>query len=263
MDSFSIKEKKIINKFIKNGYIIFNINNKNILKIIKSRIIIETSKILKLNKKKYFKKNFFNYSHEYLKNTQLNSFRLKIYNKLNSDKNFLKNYYLMGKDYIDLLCGNELAIQKKINLSIQLPNDNSSILPIHTDVWSGNSPFEIVFWVPLVNVEKTKSMFILSPEDNKYYFNNIKKFKTSEKLFAHSKKKLKWLKVNYGQGLIFSQTLLHGNSINLEKTSRWSFNCRFKSLYAPYDKKKIGEYFIPLNLRASSKIGMAYEDPKI
>ena len=55
----------------------------------------------------------------------------------------------MGRAYIDLFCGNELAVQKKINLSIQLPNDSSSILPIHTDVWSGNSPFELVLWIPL------------------------------------------------------------------------------------------------------------------
>ena len=30
-------------------------------------------------------------------------------------------------------------------------------------------------------------------------------------------KKLNWLKINYGQGLIFSQNLLHGNVINKEK----------------------------------------------
>ena len=41
----------------------------------------------------------------------------------------------MGREYIDLFC-NELAVQK-INLSIQLPDD-TSLLPIHTDVWSGN-----------------------------------------------------------------------------------------------------------------------------
>ena len=77
---------------------------------------------------------------------------------------------------------------KKKYLSIQLPEDNSSILPIHTDVWSGNSPFELVLWIPLVSVKKTKSMFILSPKDNKYYFENLKRFKSSDKIFNHSKK---------------------------------------------------------------------------
>ena len=32
----------------------------------------------------------------------------------------------------DILVGNELVMQNKINLSIQLPHDKSSILPIHS-----------------------------------------------------------------------------------------------------------------------------------
>lgn len=260
MEILSNKEKKAVKKFAKKGYYIFDIKNKKILEKIKSKILKESSVILK---KKLVKSKFFNYSHDYIKTNNLNSFRLKVYNKLNKDKNFLKNYYLMGREYIDLFCGNELAIQKKINLSIQLPNDSSSLLPIHTDVWSGNSPFELVLWIPLVSVENTKSMFILSPEQNKFYFNNLKKFKTSEKIHSHAKKKLKWIKIKYGQGLIFSQNLLHGNVINKEKTSRWSFNCRFKSLFSPYDAKKYGEYFTSINIRQASIMGMNYNEPKI
>ena len=106
-------------------------------------------------------------------------------------------------------------------------------------------------------------MFILSPEQNKFYYNNLKKFKTSEKIHSHAEKKLNWLKINYGQGLIFSQNLLHGNVINKEKTSRWSFNCRFKSLFSPYDTKKYGEYFTSINIRQASILqGMNYNDPK-
>ena len=64
---------------------------------------------------------------------------------------------------LDVILGNELAMQLRINLSIQLPNDDGSLLPIHSDVWSGDSPFESVVWLPLVNCFKTKSMFILPP----------------------------------------------------------------------------------------------------
>ena len=52
-------------------------------------------------------------------------------------------------------------MQKRINLSIQLPNDSSSLLPLHSDIWSGDSPFEAVVWIPLVDCFKTKSMYIL------------------------------------------------------------------------------------------------------
>ncbi len=260
MEILTHEEKKAVNKFAKNGYYIFDIKNIKILKNIKKEIAKEAKKILKLKIKD---NNFFNYTQNYVENNLLNLFRLKIYNKLNKDKKFLGNYYKMGRKYIDLFCGNELAIQKKINLSIQLPNDSSSILPIHTDVWSGNSPFELVLWIPLVSVKKTKSMFILSPKQNKYYFNNLNKFKTAEKIYHHANKKLKWLDIKYGQGLIFSQNLLHGNVVNKETTSRWSFNCRFKSLFSPYDLKKYGEYFTSINMRQASIMGINYEEPII
>ena len=260
MEILSTKEKKAINKFGKQGYYIFDIKEKKILKKLKTKIVYESSKLLKKKLNSY---QFLNYSQNYIKNNYLNTFRLKIYNKINKDKNFLKEYYKMGREYVDLFCGNELAIQKKINLSIQLPNDNSSILPIHTDVWSGNSPFEVVLWIPLVSVKKTKSMFILSPKQNKYYFKNLRKFSTAEKIHSHAQKKLKWLNIRFGQGLIFSQNLLHGNVINKEKTSRWSFNCRFKSLFSPYDLKKYGEYFTSINMRQASIMGMNYDEPKI
>ena len=45
-------------------------------------------------------------------------------------------------------------MQQRINLSIQLPNDKSSLLPIHSDTWSGDSPFETVVWIPMVNCYK-------------------------------------------------------------------------------------------------------------
>ena len=57
-------------------------------------------------------------------------------------------------------------------------------------------------------------MFILH-RTNKFYYNNLKNL-ALEKI-NHMQKKLNYLKMNYGQGLIFSQNLLHGNVINKEK----------------------------------------------
>ena len=45
-------------------------------------------------------------------------------------------------------------MQNKINLSIQNPNDDSSLLNMHADTWSGDSPFEVVVWLPLVDTYK-------------------------------------------------------------------------------------------------------------
>ena len=77
------------------------------------------------------------------------------------------------------------------------------------------------------------------------------------------KNKLKWISIKKGQILIFNQCLPHGNVVNKTMETRWSMNCRFKSLYSPYGDKKIGEFFEPITLRAASKIGMQYHLPKI
>ena len=173
MDFFSKKEKALQNKFLKNGFLIFDINQKKDLNKIKKKVInfstewIEKKKSIKLSKLK--KSKLLDEVHKYVIQSELNEFRLYVYNRINQSKSFQKSYYNLGKKYIDMLCGNELVMQKKCNLSIQMPNDDSSLLPLHADVWVGDSEYELVFWLPLVNIYKTKAMYILSPEQNKKY----------------------------------------------------------------------------------------------
>ena len=154
-------------------------------------------------------------------------------------------------------------MQKNINLSIQFPNDNSSLLPIHSDVWSGDSPYEINLWVPLVNCYKTKSMYILEQKKYADFKKKMqkKKISSSEDIFKLVKDKVRWLNVDYGKFLIFNQSLPHGNIVNIENETRWSMNCRFKSFFSPYGDKKVGEFFLPITTRAISEIGMNFEYP--
>ena len=259
------KQQKLSKKFERDGYVVFDLGSRKIkLNFIKKKI--KKLIITLLNKEKIKihpkEKNIFNNLHRYLPKNKLNSFRMRIYNVLNSQKWFLKNYFEVAKDELELICGNELAMQRKVNLSIQYPNDDSSLLPVHSDVWSGCSPFEVVLWIPLENVSKTKSMYILNKKDNDFYYKNFYKFDNSEKLQKKIDKKIKWLNINYGQGLIFIHQLVHGNKVNKTKETRFSFNCRFKSVMSPYDKKDIAETFLPIILRPATKFGLMYEDPK-
>ena len=99
-------------------------------------------KFLKNNFKninKYYNQYILNNIHKFIKKSHLNHTRLAIINYLNSKKEFLKNYYLLSKPILDVLVGNELSMQKSVNLSIQFPKDNSSLLALHSDVWSGDS----------------------------------------------------------------------------------------------------------------------------
>ena len=256
----SKKEKLITKKFIKNGYIILKLKDKKSLNYIKNNLVNSINNLIPKKKKNI--KNL-NYIHNSIKIDQLNNFRVKLIKKLNDNKNLRFHYFNLARDCLYTLVGNELLMQKKINLSIQFPNDNSSLLPIHSDVWSGDSPFEINLWVPFVNCYKTKSMYIL-PEKNKNYFHHImrkKKIKSSLQMYKIIKKKLKWLKVNYGEVLIFNQNLPHGNIVNLEKETRLSMNCRFKSYFSPFGDKKIGEFFDPITTRAMTTLGLNYKSP--
>jgi sporadic carbohydrate cluster 2OG-Fe(II) oxygenase len=185
--------------------------------------------------------------------------------KLNSLPWVREFYYKIGKEYLDLIVGNELSMQLRINLSIQFPNDDSSLLPLHCDTWSGDSPFEVVLWVPLVDCYDTKSMYLLSPEESKKLYESFNDYMglDSEVLYRKLNKKIKFLSVKYGQLLIFNQGIPHGNRINETSDTRWSMNCRFKNVFSPYGDKKLGEFFEPINLKAASKIGMDYFNPKI
>ena len=138
-------------------------------------------------------------------------------------------------------------------------------MPIHSDVWSGDSPFEVVAWLPIVDVFRSKSMYILPPK----HLNKLdklfseKKTYSSKKIFEKMKKYLKWIDIKFGEAIIFNQMLPHGNIVNAENETRWTINCRFKGVFTPYGDKKIGEFFEPITLKPISKIAMKYQFPKI
>ena len=123
---------------------------------------------IKMKKKKDFDK-FLNNVHKIIKIKNLNDVRLNILNSINSSSEFHK-YFEVSKNLLFSLVGNELAMQTRVNLSIQLPDDSSSLLPVHSDIWSGDSPFEVVVWIPLVNCYSSKTMYILKPKNYKKKF---------------------------------------------------------------------------------------------
>ena len=194
---------------------------------------------------------------------------MKIISEINKNDEIKKLIFELSKQYLHNLVGNELAIQKTLNLSIQLPKDNSSLLDMHSDTFSGESPFQVVLWIPLVDVEKTKSMFIMSKKQSEI---QLRKLKNNSRIdfngiFKKYKKKMKWLKVNYGEILIFSPNILHGNTINKTQETRLSFNIRFKSLFSPYNDikgndRKLGYFYFPLNVKPATKLGLNFKYPK-
>ena len=208
--------------------------------------------------------SFLNNIHQMIPVKDLNDVRLKVIAEMNRDSWFRRAYFKVGRNILMNLAGNELAMQRRINLSIQFPNDDSSLLPVHADVWAGDSPFEVVLWIPLVDCHKTKSMYITDAAVDEKVQIDFSQFKnkSSEDLYQSIKNDVKFLDVPYGSVLLFSQNVMHGNRVNIENETRWSMNCRFKSILTPYHGKKMGEFFEPITLRPLTRIGLDYKLPE-
>lgn len=257
-------EKKLSKEYLDKGYIIRTVEDIEALDWIKKQFDRLIREILPdIGDMESVK--LLNNIHEYVPVSDLNNFRLKIIHEINSTDGFREMYFRVARKHLEILVGNELAMQLRINLSIQLPQDDSSLLPVHSDIWSGDSPFEVVVWLPLVDCYGSKAMYILPPKNSEELskqFRN-KAGGSSEKLYQAIKDEVQWLEVRKDEVLIFDQALPHGNRLNRENETRWSMNCRFKGVFTPYGDKKIGEFFEPITLRAASQKGMVYELPEI
>ena len=251
------------NSFLEKGYIVKDIENKEYLEKISNSLFEYSKEILGSNFGNSSDLDFFNKIHNNVSVKDLNDFRVKLINNVNATHEIKKKLYNISKSLLHELVGNELAVQRRLNLSIQFPNDDSSLLPVHADTWSGDSPFEIVTWLPLVDCYKTKSMYILPPKYYEDLKNNFAEFanKSAADIFDKISDKIDWIDIKFGQIMLFNQSLPHGNVVNKIPETRWSINCRFKSLFTPYGDKKLGEFFEPISTKVMSKIGMNYSHP--
>jgi sporadic carbohydrate cluster 2OG-Fe(II) oxygenase len=242
MPSFiSPDEQALCDEFLSNGIVKVPVENMELLAHIQ-RFLCENSEFA----------NGYHLTNDPL---HLNEFRMKAIRHLNYLPSIRKDYYSLAKNALHTLVGNELVMQRNINLSIQLPNDDSSLLPIHADSLQGDSPYEVVLWVPLVDCYDSKSMFFTRKQPTTLAGKSLEDlYNECEPYFVD---------VKYGECLIFSQNWFHGNRVNETNETRWSLNCRFKSALSPYSDKKLGEFFEPITIRPATKLGMQYVAPSI
>jgi sporadic carbohydrate cluster 2OG-Fe(II) oxygenase len=248
--------------FLRNGYVIQPATDTDALQQIRASVVNLAAEHLGIADPGD-EGAFLNVIHERVTIADLNAMRLSVYNGVNAEPWLREAYFDIARPCIEALVGNELAMQRRVNLSIQLPNDDSSLLPVHTDVWSGDSPFEIVVWLPLVDCRRTKSIYLLPPGPNRMVSGRLHEFssQSAEDLFHAIEQDVEWIDIRYGEVLLFAQSLMHGNRVNLEPDTRWSMNCRFKSLFSPYADKRLGEFFEPVTVRPATRLGMGYKLP--
>lgn len=258
------EESALSREFLDRGYVIRDVEDRPALDGLRTRVAGIASDHLGLPAAPDTG-DFLDRIHERVKPAQLNELRLKVFRTLNDWPDMRPTYHAIGRRSLATLVGNELAMQNRVNLSVQMPRDDSSLLDIHSDVYGGETPFQVVQWLPLVDVARTKSMFILPPAKTDALARDLHHIGEAgmQAVFDRAEPDLVWLDIPYGKVLIFASHCLHGNVINKEPGTRWSLNCRFTGLFTPYTsyEKKLGSFYLPITMRAATRFGLDYEPP--
>lgn len=260
-DFLTDDERALCNPFLENGIVKIQAEDKGALDKIRSTIVTIGASWLSQPMPKDHGV-FLDTIHQHVGVDKLNEFRLAIFEGMNKEPWFRRAYFSVGRKALETLVGNELVMQRRVNLSVQLPHDDSSILPLHSDVWSGDSPYEVVMWIPYTDCYGTKAMYFTNAKADAEIQPHMKNFKTAEELYQAVAKDSPFMELKYGEALIFTQNIMHGNRVNVEKETRWSSNCRFKSALSPYADKKLGEFFEPITLRPTTRFGLRYHLPQ-
>ena len=137
-----------------------------------------------------------------------------------------------------------------------MPGDTTSVLDMHSDCNSGDTPFQYNIWIPLTNAFSTNSMFLLGEEESRSYYQAylqilIPFLPPLEDAFVD---------IKFGSYLLFCTSLLHGNVLNTTSKTRVSVNIRVRSLLSPDlplgpPDRKIGTYYKVWNT-SSSTVGL-------
>jgi sporadic carbohydrate cluster 2OG-Fe(II) oxygenase len=260
---FPPEEQTLIHEFLTNGIVTIEVENRPALDRMQRFMADTAAAKLALDRPENAEK-FLDTIHHYVSAETLNAFRLHIIGAMRDQSWYRQAYYSLARRALETLVGNELVMQRNVNLSIQLPDDASSLLPLHSDVWSGDSPYEVVLWVPYVSCFNTKSMYFCKADVDATVQPKLSdmKHQTADDLYHRIAKDAPFMEVPYGHALIFTQNIMHGNRVNVEKETRWSSNCRFKSALSPYADKKLGEFFEPITLRPTTRLGLRYQLPQ-
>lgn len=196
----------------------------------------------------------------------INNTRMEAFRKLNDIDGWEQIYHSMAANALLNLIGPDILIQRKLNLSIQMPRDNTSLLDVHMDTLSGQSPFEVVMWVPFTKVAGSNGMYYFDRDISMTMRQEMPQYETEGLNFIRQKywEYRKELRVEEGQVVLFSSTIFHGNVVNETEDTRVSINCRFKNVYSPtataggHTERDVGVFYKVMRLSPLTNIGLNY-----
>tara|TARA_Y100001954_G_scaffold213039_1_gene241277 strand:+ start:4290 stop:5063 length:774 start_codon:yes stop_codon:yes gene_type:complete len=165
--------------------------------------------------------------------SEANSMVLDIIKLTSKEHDFSDIVYQTFQSAIEKHLGPDLHAQRNNNIVFQCP-DSDRYSELHTDC-PPNSPFELVFWVPLVDCYASKSFYLVPLAKTKALLEEYRS--TPDYSWDDFKNECvdcaDHLEINYGSAIVFWTGLIHGSLSNSTSESRWCINARFKNLYAP------------------------------
>ena len=254
---------KFADDFLRQGYVIFDIENDTQLKYVQGKVLDALGSVIGDIDLEDLQS-----IHRRLTPEEVNQVRVKTYQMINSSEDFTEAYFRVFEKAVTEIVGSELACQTKVNFSIQMPQDDTSLLALHTDTVGGQSKFEVVGWLPLTDAFDTNAMYVFSLEDSQQMVDAMPKYHKlgMARLLEDYDEKKTFLELKRGQGLLFSSNLMHGNVLNTTPQSRLSLNSRYKSLFSPYNslphsEKRLGNFYRPLRISPATSLALSVNEP--
>jgi sporadic carbohydrate cluster 2OG-Fe(II) oxygenase len=239
------------------GFIVVPADDIKALNTLRLQVFEKAQKIF--NHKGSDPETFFNSFHNLgVSGAQLNELRIKLIKECTNDIDSGTLIHKAFEQTLLSLLGPDLLVQRTTNLVIQQPLDpNPSEL--HRDS-PGNSPYEVVVWLPLTDAYGTKAMYVLNRLQTEDALKMLAENNNDWEAFEnHCTSIGKTVDVPYGSGLLFWPGIFHGSFINKEKETRWTLNMRYKNLFSPLDKKEPFEFFKILQLSPLTQLAIDYQ----
>jgi sporadic carbohydrate cluster 2OG-Fe(II) oxygenase len=138
---------------------------------------------------------------------------------------FAEIYDALCKEIIETKFGGKAAYQRVPSARIQMPGQVS--VSYHTDEWYGHGHHVQNFWLPLVHVSGTNSMFVADEATSLRITDEIKKTRKSiAEINQIARSVSAPLDIRFGDVFHFNSHVLHGSEINTTDRTRVSFDFR-------------------------------------
>jgi sporadic carbohydrate cluster 2OG-Fe(II) oxygenase len=227
-----------------------------------SKLVKEVNSII-VRKLKKIKPNVGQYNleklHLLIPPEQINEFRIACFEAINMT-DWAAWLLVDCKALISRHVGPDFCIQSKLNLSIVPPRDRSSQLPLHSDSWTGESPFQVNFWIPLGSARGDSGIFIVRPKESLRVIRFLEK---NGRLPRVRESEIVNINARKNQIVLFNPALLHGSGLNSTQFTRLSLNVRVKNFFAPdfsdkYPDRHAASYYSYTALSQMSDYGLRY-----